>query len=312
MQGTCDRSAGTCTCQIGYSGDNCQQLECSPVTDPAATSTDSTAKCNSQGTCDSIATWATEAQDSDGSPASYTYGQSSTAATWDKDSIYGCRCTRDYYRGPFSDEKSDVTGVDCTQYFCPVGDDQRTTGQYHETQTIKCIADGGTFTVTFRESTSNAIAYNANQATIQSTLNSMTSVSRTLFGGQFTVGVSVALTEVSNGNTASAACSSSGTYIALTFTVDLGDIPMATVSSSLTLTASSATLVVAETTKGTMENAECSNSGLCDFETGQCRCHEGYTSSDGAGNLGVRGDCGYFTPWQGVEGYPVAASTTTS
>ena len=42
-----------------------------------------------------------------------------------------------------------------------------------------------------------------------------------------------------------------------------------------------------------------------DRSTGQCRCHAGYTSSDGSGNLGVRGDCGYYVTWQDVEGYPV-------
>lgn len=49
--------------------------------------------------------------------------------------------------------------------------------------------------------------------------------------------------------------------------------------------------------------AECSNQGLCDHKTGLCRCMEKWTggkseyrgvSSNGAGGLGSRGDCGYL------------------
>ena len=53
------------------------------------------------------------------------------------------------------------------------------------------------------------------------------------------------------------------TDIAIKMTVDLGDIPMITATSSLTLTASTASIVLAETTKGTLENVECSNAGTC-------------------------------------------------
>ena len=53
------------------------------------------------------------------------------------------------------------------------------------------------------------------------------------------------------------------------------------------------------TNKGTKENAVCSNHGLCEHETGTCKCFATsvgiYTwdSSDGYGNRGLRGDCGY-------------------
>jgi hypothetical protein len=45
---------------------------------------------------------------------------------------------------------------------------------------------------------------------------------------------------------------------------------------------------------GTKEYVECSNRGVCDRSTGTCSCFRGYTSSDGAGGAGSRGDCGHF------------------
>lgn len=54
------------------------------------------------------------------------------------------------------------------------------------------------------------------------------------------------------------------------------------------------------TNKGTKENVDCSNHGLCDTDTGMCRCFQSplqglysWDSSDGYGNKGLRGDCGY-------------------
>ena len=60
--------------------------------------------------------------------------------------------------------------------------------------------------------------------------------------------------------------------------------------------------------KGTKENALCSNHGLCDTTTGSCQCQqrliEGtsqylyrYSSSNGYGKKGTRGDCGFAHPF---------------
>ena len=58
------------------------------------------------------------------------------------------------------------------------------------------------------------------------------------------------------------------------------------------LTGGSDNVYVVETTKGTKENALCSLHGECNFETGLCKCFDGWRSSDGFGKKGVRGDCG--------------------
>ena len=41
-----------------------------------------------------------------------------------------------------------------------------------------------------------------------------------------------------------------------------------------------AKLAIAEAVKGSKENAECSNRGLCDYTTGLCKCFQGYTDFD--------------------------------
>jgi len=44
---------------------------------------------------------------------------------------------------------------------------------------------------------------------------------------------------------------------------------------------------------GTTENVPCSNRGICDETRGVCKCFNAWSSSDGRGGPGDRGDCGY-------------------
>ena len=91
-------------------------------------------------------------------------------------------------------------------------------------------------------------------------------------------------------STGAAACSSSGTWISIGFRSNYGDLPLMSAGNSLT--GGSDIIYVVETTKGSKENELCSMHGECNFETGLCRCFDGWRSSDGHGNKGTRGDCG--------------------
>lgn len=49
----------------------------------------------------------------------------------------------------------------------------------------------------------------------------------------------------------------------------------------------------AKSERGTREYVTCSDHGICDHSSGRCNCFDGYKSSDGLGNSGSIGDCGY-------------------
>lgn len=48
---------------------------------------------------------------------------------------------------------------------------------------------------------------------------------------------------------------------------------------------------------GTTDFEECSGRGLCNHDTGTCKCFIGYGSGDGGGGKGGRNDCGYRVPY---------------
>ena len=95
-------------------------------------------------------------------------------------------------------------------------------------------------------------------------------------------------------------------FFVLNVKIVLGDLPL--LSSDITSLTGSPAIVISETTKGTKEDSECSNRGMCDELTGICGCTYGYTSSDGNGNGGSRGDCGHINAFQSAAAHPVAAA----
>ena len=69
------------------------------------------------------------------------------------------------------------------------------------------------------------------------------------------------------------------------FTHNHGDLkPM---TAAITPTGAGQSIAVTDDqVRGTKEEAECSNRGVCDKKSGRCKCFPGYCSSDGAGSSG--------------------------
>ena len=169
---------------------------------------------------------------------------------------------------------------------CPTGDDPLTTGGAYEVQTIACTNTTGNFTVTFRGFTTPPIAASATQGEVERALDLLETLGD----------VGVKLPDLAGVVANATACSAAYGFqaggggfrgIEVTFFTELGDLPL------LTATYHDGTaLAVNETVRGTKENAECANRGLCDYATGHCRCMPGFGGSAGNSTFGLRRDCG--------------------
>ena len=91
-------------------------------------------------------------------------------------------------------------------------------------------------------------------------------------------------------------CRSSGQSVNIEFLAPTGDVPLVKVDNG-DMMGISGSIDVTEHIKGTKEYIECSGRGLCDHTLGECECFVGYSSSDGQGGPGARGDCGYKNPF---------------
>jgi hypothetical protein len=152
--GVCDPVTGGCACRSGFFGAACQYMSCNG----AASGFPS---CNSQGRCMSMqemALWSTV----NGVISNFHYGENpNNAYTWDGTRVYGCMCDPGF------------EGYDCSLMTCPAGDDPGTYDQHVEVQLIQCIADAGTFTLSFRNATSVSIHTNTTAAELRAILEAI-------------------------------------------------------------------------------------------------------------------------------------------
>lgn len=259
--GTCDREAGTCTCDAGFSGSACQYLTCPGETD----------LCSAHGECLDMNTLAKRAKVNGVYPSTlHSYGNTpNTPSTWDAYKIQGCLCDSGY------------SGYDCSDRTCPSGDNPDTLQQVDEIQLIVCSDSdlSGSIAFSFKEEVSTSVAPSATMEQVKTAIESLSTIG--------TVTVELLSPSMSN-----ALCTAKGTtQVLVTFNTEHGDLPLL-VLKEVSITSTSVTEYVA----GTKEEAECSNRGLCDRTTGLCTCFSGYGSSDGMGGAGSNGDCGFIEP----------------
>ncbi|GMH98156.1 hypothetical protein TrST_g6758 [Triparma strigata] len=304
--GKCSRTSGTCQCDALFEGNVCSTMMCAK---------NDSYVCGDKGVCmtmNKLATYST----TDGEYNGATYTLSDT--TWDANKIQGCYCRKSMsgnsyqwdkdqlgndglldqvafntYRGYYGFTHTDYAGYDCSKMECPRGDDHLTPG-INEIQRVRCSATAGGFSLTFRENTTELINWNDPAPIVEQKLEKI-----------FTIGnVSVTYTNQTavplSGGHGSAKGLCNTTYADIEFLTELGDLPLMKVTGSTLVKkigmsdlASVPKINVTESVKGTKENIECSGHGYCNPDIGMCICDVGYTSSDGQGGLGHRGDCGF-------------------
>lgn len=281
--GICNRETGICECMPGFTGISCERLLCPVYGKTSYTQltqdveenvnnipiTNKDDFCSGHGQCLSMETLATFGQ-INGEVQDYTYGHiPNNPLTWDYQSLYGCYCDENWI------------GYDCSLRQCVFGDDPLTIHQYNEIQSIQCRdADmDGTIIITFRDQTiKQSLTPTTTSAELKAALESLTTIDE----------VSILINSVTPIDTL---CTPAGNEFLVEFVIPFGDLPLLNIQSEHI-----DSIQRTEYRTGTKENIECSGKGLCDRNTGECVCFEGFGSSDGKGHSGKRGDCGFVEP----------------
>eukprot|EP00615_Pteridomonas_danica_P005959 CAMPEP_0114354738 /NCGR_PEP_ID=MMETSP0101-20121206/19708_1 /TAXON_ID=38822 ORGANISM="Pteridomonas danica, Strain PT" /NCGR_SAMPLE_ID=MMETSP0101 /ASSEMBLY_ACC=CAM_ASM_000211 /LENGTH=727 /DNA_ID=CAMNT_0001496363 /DNA_START=304 /DNA_END=2487 /DNA_ORIENTATION=+ len=292
-RGLCDSTTGQCLCDPNFEGASCERIRCA--------STVNGDECSGHGRCLPMWRLALEAQDKQGSPLRLSYGDSDDEFNlnrlWDRDQMHGCHCDTRNDLQPYNGPKSHISGIyvdnpkvggwsgyDCSRKWCPTGDDPLASGSFEE-QTILCKNNTGNFTVSFRGVISDPISPSANASEFKEVLEGLTTIGE------------VDVTFPSSGANLTVCHSSYGFIptnntlrgVVVKFYSELGDLPMLHVRTAIE---PKRDIQVNETVRGTKVNAECSNRGMCDYNTGSCMCLPGFGGSAGNESSGLRRDCG--------------------
>jgi hypothetical protein len=202
---------------------------------------------------------------------------------WDADKMYGCVCDSPY----------DAV-FNCAFRRCPSGDDPMTPGQKNEVQYFKCMATGGTFVLLMAGHASGDIRTGMKEHQLKAALEQ-----------------SAAITEVDvtySIDNGTACTTDSVNVVRIEFTQDFGSLPPLVpldddLAGTIQVSADGQTVFTDSlgadfvSKKGTKEDEECSNRGICNPFDATCLCldtnGDTFKSSDGYGNEGNRGDCGF-------------------
>jgi len=281
-KGICNRETGMCACHSGFEGEACQRLSCPKDADGNT--------CSNHGKCltmKQLAEYATN----NGDATDWTYGFTpNDPQRWDYQNVMGCFCDVGFQ------------GFDCSERVCPFGDDVTTSEQDSETVIMECRwlddSSSTSFSLMFRQETTVTLTEATTADELKAALEALNTIEE----------VSVVFSRGDYGDTAcmSADPTYDANYIEITFLTETGDLPDITEETG---DANANILFWFDgaddsgisdpdyvSKRGTRENSECSERGLCDHTTGQCSCFVGFGSSDHQGNRGGHSDCGFRLP----------------
>jgi hypothetical protein len=280
--GVCDYTTGTCQCRYGFEGPACERASCIGDSTQGAV-------CYNKGRCRSLKELGQHHKDHTGSPDPVYYGYiPNTPETWDAEMIYGCLPDEYGWMPDAQYNISTITSNHAIEYSCPAGHIRRLMDDVYANhlnystvfniQSIVCSAYKGYFQFEFRGQTTQRIYANSTETQLKNALQELPGI------GAVDVQMSHAIL-----------CSDQDTYYAaVTFLSQFGDLPLLKVVNH-NLKGFTNTVTVTALRTGTVDSvAECSGHGECDRSLGQCKCWEGYGPSDGVGNAGTHGDCGYL------------------
>ena len=266
--GVCDETTGECICEYGFSGAACEYMDCA-----------GTPECNGNGQCLSMSNLANAAK-TNGVSTPRIYGSDpNNPLTWDYDQVHGCLCSTGF------------EGYDCSLKSCPKGDNPLTPHQSNEIQQITCQDSDSTgiFVLEFRDEISVTLNADDTISELKSALNTLSTITEVKVEYN---DPNIYIGAMDLASDALYLCRSTPQQIYIEFLSPTGDVPLITTVTSTDIES----LSILEIAAGTKEYITCSGHGLCDHSTGSCKCFSGYGSSDGQGNSGNLGDCGYQLP----------------
>ena len=148
--GYCDHDSGTCVCRANFEGPACERMAC--PTDNSGTPCSGHGRCVSTGQAAELWDGRTLVR------PNVSYG------LWDAEKMQGCACDLGY------------SGFNCSRVDCPRGDIPETTGQRNEVARLECLADPGTFALTFRGYRTAAIPYDVPYGQLEKYLEDLPTV----------------------------------------------------------------------------------------------------------------------------------------
>jgi hypothetical protein len=291
-RGICDQTFGACSCMIGmlirwlfkslslsscfvgFTGSACERLDCG-------------SSCSGNGRCLTLQNFAARTRNQNSQQFVYKN-------VWDAAKISGCHCDLGY---------SDYS---CSTPLCPVGDDPLTKNQLNDIQYMRCLATAGNFLLYFKGYPSPWIPYSATALEVQTALLSisiLTGITITFSNPTFPV------------------CGTSSNIIKLNFTQQFGALPplVSMIDSEMRASGGSVDIFangdsvaddfanVYVSVPGTKEADSCANRGYCGGN-GVCQCYntngDAYGSSNGYGQAGSLGECGYIQSGLTVSSCP--------